>query len=297
MGYWLKSYTDILDDPKYHRMTERGQLAMHEIFLVAKMIESDELTGLLPCIEDIAFYSRKPIEYWQDAMPELLKSGIVIEDGNGFFIVNYVKRQQAIPVEERMKQYRKRKNDQSMEPNENETGEQQDGYESVTDSNGDRESTDRVQIENREDRFTCAKTSAEPEKTYQDCDDDGLEIPKRKTKKPKDSLYPIANAISNVTGMSLNANRTRIFKEAKLLCADPRVTPEEIIKTYSKNGDWYRLDWRGQKGQKPTLSQIRETIFTFDGVIPPNRPVPKGMPAVLAEFERLKQEVDIGDQV
>jgi hypothetical protein len=156
----------------------------------------------------------------------------------------------------------------------------------------------KIKIKNKLSEVnTCAKTSAEPEKTYQDCDDDGLEIPKRKTKKPKDSLYPIANAISNVTGMSLNANRTRIFKEAKLLCADPRVTPEEIIKTYSKNGDWYRLDWRGQKGQKPTLSQIRETIFTFDGAIPPNRPVPKGMPAVLAEFERLKQEVDIGDQV
>jgi hypothetical protein len=97
MGYWLKSYTDILDDPKYHRMPERAQLAMHEIFLVAKMIETDELTGLVPCVEDIAFYSRKSIEYWNEVIPELLKSKIINKNGDGYLIVNYVKRQQAIP--------------------------------------------------------------------------------------------------------------------------------------------------------------------------------------------------------
>jgi len=164
MGYWLKSYTDILDDPKYHRMPERAQLAMHEIFLVAKMVETDELTGLLPCIEDIAFYSRKPIEYWNDAIPELLKSEIIEKNRDGFLIVNYIKRQQAIPVDERMKQYRKRKNDQAMEPNDRETDEQQESYEDVTLCNGERENTDReqIQIENREDRNISAKP-AQPE--------------------------------------------------------------------------------------------------------------------------------------
>ncbi len=108
MGYWLKSYTDILDDPKYHKLSERAQLAMHEVFLVAKMIETDELTGLLPCIEDIAFYSRKSVEFWNEAIPELIKSGIVRPLDEGYLITNYVKRQEAIPPTIRAKQSKKK---------------------------------------------------------------------------------------------------------------------------------------------------------------------------------------------
>jgi len=139
MGYWLKSYTDILDDPKYHRLSERAQLAMHEIFLVAKMIETDELTGLLPSIQDIAFFSRKPVEYWDEAMPELIKAGIVTEQGNGFLVVNYVKRQQAIPDDERARQYRKRRNDQRMaDDNGDETEQSQECNGNLTNRDGEK---------------------------------------------------------------------------------------------------------------------------------------------------------------
>ena len=149
MGYWLKSYTDILEDKKYHKMPERAQLAMHEIFLVCKMVEQDKLTGLVPCIEDIAWLSRKPEEYWKEVIPELIKYAIIREEGNGYLIINYVKRQQPIPDDERMRQYRDRKNKKVMEGNDCETEESHERYEDETNRNGERErrvlreSTDR----------------------------------------------------------------------------------------------------------------------------------------------------------
>jgi len=96
MGYWLKSYTDILDDPKYFRLSTNAQLAMHECFLIAKKLEGVEMTGLLPGLEEIAFHSRKPIEFWTDTMKELIDIGIVIENQPGYLIKNYVKRQKPI---------------------------------------------------------------------------------------------------------------------------------------------------------------------------------------------------------
>lgn len=117
MGYWLKSYTDILDDPKYFKLSSNAQLAMHECFLIAKKLETDELTGLLPSLEEIAFHSRKPIEFWTGAMKELIEVGIIVEKQPGYLIKNYVKRQQAIPDDERKRQWRKKVNDQRMNMN------------------------------------------------------------------------------------------------------------------------------------------------------------------------------------
>ena len=141
MGYWLKSYTDILDDPKYHRMSERSQLAMHEIFLVAKAIEGEEHTGLVPCVDDIAFYTRRSVEFWVETLSALLASGIISEVDNGYLIKNYVKRQRAIPDIERAKQYRKRRNDAVMET---ETDKSQECHDSLITRDGEkrREDTD-----------------------------------------------------------------------------------------------------------------------------------------------------------
>jgi len=149
MGYWLKSYTDILDDPKYFRLSTSAQLAMHECFLIAKKLEVDELTGLLPSLEEIAFHSRKPLDAWTAAMKELIDAKIIIEKEPGYLIKNYVKRQQAIPPEERMRQYRKKINDQSMENNGDETDGNYDCNDNATKRNGEkrREEEDKIREE------------------------------------------------------------------------------------------------------------------------------------------------------
>jgi hypothetical protein len=104
------------------------------------------------------------------------------------------------------------------------------------------------------------------ETIYEDCTPDDEPINDKKKPKPKHdtkNLYSIAEALAEVTGMSLPANKSRIFAEAKLIIKDERITPEIIRRDFSRGGAWYRYDWRGKKGQKPILTQIRETILTF----------------------------------
>jgi hypothetical protein len=93
------------------------------------------------------------------------------------------------------------------------------------------------------------------------------EITKEKLKKvvpQKLDYFPIANAIAKVSKTSLEANKARIFKEAKLLSKDKTVTSEKICADYGPGGLWYQEDWRGKKGQHPTFEQVRSTWGTLD---------------------------------
>ena len=114
MGYWLKLYTDILDDQKYFRLSDNARLGMYEIFLVAKKIETDEITGELPDIEGIAFHTRRDEEWWNEVMPELIKSDIVEMKEDLPKVKNFYERQRPIPPAERTRQSRKRNNDNSF---------------------------------------------------------------------------------------------------------------------------------------------------------------------------------------
>jgi len=69
-------------------------------------------------------------------------------------------------------------------------------------------------------------------------------------------LFQIASALASVTGMDLEKNKGHIFKEAKTYKLEdiPKIAGD-----YSQGGLWYSCDWRGQKGQPPSLAQIRET--------------------------------------
>jgi hypothetical protein len=130
---------------------------------------------------------------------------------------------------------------------------------------------------------------------YEDCDDDGLEVKEKKTKKKPDnkSLYPIAQALAQVSGVSFEANRSQIFREAKYIVRDPRITAEEIIRQFAPGGDWYRCDFRGQKGQRPTVTQVRQTIFTF---VEPRVNKPKGWGAIERALEKAEKEEALGNQ-
>lgn len=146
MGYWLKLYTDILDDPKYFKLSKEARLGMYELLLVAKKIESGTLTGQLPCVEDIAFYTRRPVEEWQAVLPELVSIG-VITDGDNPIITNYSKRQEAISNEERYKQYKKKRNANAM---------QRDATESVgeTDKETDKKQNTETEVEKEKKSFS-----------------------------------------------------------------------------------------------------------------------------------------------
>ena len=146
MGYWLKLYTDVLDDPKYFRLSEEAKLGMYELMLVAKKIENGELTGKLPTIDDIAFHTRKSCEQWKKIIPELEEIGFVIIEQDLPKLKNYVKRQNAIPDNVRSRQYRKKHNSDVME---SETVALRDYHDSVTNRDGE---TDKKQIREETDK-------------------------------------------------------------------------------------------------------------------------------------------------
>ena len=74
-----------------------------------------------------------------------------------------------------------------------------------------------------------------------------------------ENFYPLAAALAEVSRTSLEANRERIFSEAKRLAKDPTVTPERIKSDYGAGGAWYSLDWRGKQGQPPSITDVRAT--------------------------------------
>lgn len=152
MGYWLKLYTDVLDDPKYFKLSDEARLGMYELLLVAKKLENGELTGNIPNIEDVAFHTRRELSWWKSVMPELEQIGFVEKKK----IRNYKKRQEAIPVIERVKQSRRKRNDNAME-----TVELRNCNESVTNRNGE-ESREEVETEKNKNRVDV------------ECDNDNL---------------------------------------------------------------------------------------------------------------------------
>ena len=72
-------------------------------------------------------------------------------------------------------------------------------------------------------------------------------------------LFDIAAALSQVSGIDLEANKARIFREAKELLKAKGVTPEKIIEDYGKGGLWCQVDFRGRGGSPPAINQVRAT--------------------------------------
>ena len=76
-GYWLKLYTEILDDPKYYRLSDNAKLGMYELMIIAKKVDME---GWLPDIEDVCFYSRRQKEWWAPVIQELEQIKFVVKD-------------------------------------------------------------------------------------------------------------------------------------------------------------------------------------------------------------------------
>lgn len=121
--------------------------------------------------------------------------------------------------------------------------------------------------------------------------------PLGKDSKPKPDLYPVASALSEVCVMSLETNRGRLFKEAKVLCAAtaPPVTPDEVRARYGPGGWWYHADWRGQKGEHPTPAIIRATWGQW--LIPRSIPAHSGKPTKADLIASIQEQWDKEDGI
>lgn len=78
--------------------------------------------------------------------------------------------------------------------------------------------------------------------------------------KPKSAQQLMIESLCSVMGLEVNLNASRVSRLASEL-VKMTVTPAQIQSAYGA-GDtwWYKDDWRGKRGQKPTESAIRETL-------------------------------------
>ena len=142
-GYWLKLYTEILDDPKYYRISDNAKLGMIELMVVAKKVDLD---GGIPSIEDVAFYTRRTVEWWSPVFEELQKIEYLVVNNGETTIRTFAERQAPVSDAERMKQARAKKHKGEFDNNST-----NGGYEVVTNRNGDSDTdTDTDTDENKD---------------------------------------------------------------------------------------------------------------------------------------------------
>ena len=104
-SYWLKLYTEILDDPKIGLMPDWLFRRFIELLLVAKEYNKD---GLLQPVPKLAWRIRLGEDQVEDALRALMEVGVVAKTPDGWLIVKFAERQKPVSGGERMRQYRKR---------------------------------------------------------------------------------------------------------------------------------------------------------------------------------------------
>ena len=104
-NYWIKLYTEILDDPKMATLPDRLWRRIVELFLLAGKLGK---SGQVPDAKQIAWMLRTSTDDIILDMQQLEATGIVEPITNGWLIVNFEKRQAPAPASERMRQSRER---------------------------------------------------------------------------------------------------------------------------------------------------------------------------------------------
>lgn len=89
-NFWIKLYHEILHDPKMTEMSDSLWRRTIELFLLAGETDKD---GLLPPIEEIAWFLRGHTEAIKYELGELARIGILTETPDGWKVTNFSTRQ------------------------------------------------------------------------------------------------------------------------------------------------------------------------------------------------------------
>jgi len=106
MKYWIKLYTEILDDRKMGMLSDR--LYRRTVEMLALAGEMDE-EGLLPVPSDMAWRLRLNDEELETDLVELARVGILDQRDGQWWVTHFSERQAPSPVAKRVAEYRKRK--------------------------------------------------------------------------------------------------------------------------------------------------------------------------------------------
>lgn len=87
------------------------------------------------------------------------------------------------------------------------------------------------------------------------------------------AVFEMIDALAKVCLIDVHPNYKLLRYNARNLIAVP-YSPAEITKHFSQGGAWYKQDWRGQRGDPPTPSQVVALIKRFSTSVI-NEPVKK----------------------
>ena len=114
--FWIKLYIEMLDEPNMARLPNHLWRRAVELFLLAGREGND---GALPPVEEMAWKLRLSDDKLLEDLQGLAEAGVVhMKEAGKWSVRNFSKWQTAVPVEERVRQYRERRagvvNDQSV---------------------------------------------------------------------------------------------------------------------------------------------------------------------------------------
>lgn len=119
--YWIKLYHEIIDDPKMATLPDRLWRRAIELFLLAGRLCPDK-SGDLPDVIQLAWLLRLPPDELSLDLAQLETVGIIKRTITGCHVVNFTKRQSAVPDADRQRQHRQRQQRQqyaTVTPQEN----------------------------------------------------------------------------------------------------------------------------------------------------------------------------------
>lgn len=273
---WIKLYTDILDDPKIGRMDAAEKWHFVALCVLAGECDAEGylVNGDDPLtIEDIAWRLREDIEQLDHTMTVLQQHGLVTQDPDGtWFVTNFSKRQGRSQSEKR-KLWRERKRRQREreqgDPNEddgshdgtpeNVTRDTAENHAGVTPLEGEERERE---IESREDSSRVPERNAPASQppanagaTRTTSENDGNGQPRAPTEHQTmfsalaDFYRLDIDIITKDQRGRLNAESARLRK---------KYGAEDVQRAMEW---WYRHDWRGKRGDKPsTYGQVVEAL-------------------------------------
>lgn len=108
--YWLKLFHETIYDPKIMMRSPGARLRWYECLCLAGDVDRD---GELPSIEHMVFVFRVSEEQLLDELSELVRAGMIVQNGDAYIVKNWTKRQSQMPDAER--KYRDRDSAQKKE--------------------------------------------------------------------------------------------------------------------------------------------------------------------------------------
>jgi DnaD/phage-associated family protein len=141
--YWIKWYHEIIDDPKMATLPDRLWRRFTELCLLAGRLCTDK-SGKLPDTRQLAWLLRMTTDELQGDLDQIAAIHLIEPIPNGWFIVNFEKRQRAATSTERVHQHRERKQRQQY--------------------NGDETDLKRNVTQKQINRLTESETESETEK-------------------------------------------------------------------------------------------------------------------------------------